>query len=103
MTTTTFAGRAQFRDLPLQRLSARPTLPRMPSRKDAWDLLCEWTTTDPLRKHGLAVEAAVGWYGENKFGISGDELEIWRSAGVAHAFGYERLPGTHPPPGADEL
>jgi predicted hydrolase (HD superfamily) len=75
----------------------------MPTRDEAWDLLCEWTTTDPLRKHGLAVEAAVGWYAENKFGISGDELEIWRSAGLLHDFDYERYPETHPLRGADEL
>ena len=75
----------------------------MPTRDEAWDLLCEWTTTDPLRKHGLAVEAAVGWYGEHKFGISGDELEIWRSAGLLHDFDYERYPETHPLRGADEL
>jgi predicted hydrolase (HD superfamily) len=75
----------------------------MPTRDEAWDLLCEWTTTDPLRKHGLAVEAAVGWYGQNKFGISGDELEIWRSAGLLHDFDYERYPETHPLRGGDEL
>lgn len=103
MPSTTFADPAQFRNLPLQPHRARPTLPRMPSREDAWNLLCEWTTTDPLRKHGLAVEAAVGWYGEHKFGISGDELEIWRSAGLLHDFDYERYPETHPLRGADEL
>jgi predicted hydrolase (HD superfamily) len=103
MTPTTFADQARFRNLPLQRLSASPTLPRMPSRKDAWELLCEWTTTDPLRKHGLAVEAAVGWYAENKFAICGDELDIWRSAGLLHDFDYERYPETHPLRGADEL
>jgi len=81
-----------------------PAYPRgMPSRADAWDLLCEWTKTDALRRHGLAVEAAVAWYGEHKFGISGDELEIWRSAGLLHDFDYERDPANHPLGGADEL
>jgi len=75
----------------------------MPSRADAWALLTEWTTTENLRKHGLAVEAAVGWYGEHRFGISGDELEVWRSAGLLHDFDYERYPETHPTRGADEL
>ncbi|HET9851722.1 MAG TPA: HD domain-containing protein [Candidatus Limnocylindrales bacterium] len=75
----------------------------MPSRADAWDLLCEWTQTDALRRHGLAVEAAVGWYGQHRFGITGDELEIWRSAGLLHDFDYERFPDTHPMRGADEL
>jgi len=75
----------------------------MPSRSDAWALLTEWTTTENLRKHGLAVEAAVGWYGEHRFGISGDELEVWRSAGLLHDFDYERYPEAHPTRGADEL
>jgi len=75
----------------------------MPSRADAWALLTEWTTTENLRKHGMAVEAAVGWYGEHRFGISGDELEVWRSAGLLHDFDYERYPETHPTRGADEL
>ena len=32
----------------------------MPTRDDAWALLCEWTQSEALRKHGLAVEGAVG-------------------------------------------
>src|SRR3970282_2936599 len=60
-----------------------------PTRDDAWALLCEWTGTEPLRRHALAVEAAVGWYGERCFGIAGPELETWRGAGVADRFGYE--------------
>ena len=75
----------------------------MPTRAHAWELLCEWTHTDALRRHGLAVEAAVKWYGEHKFGIAGDELEVWRSAGLLHDFDYERYPETHPMRGADEL
>lgn len=75
----------------------------MPTRADAWELLCEWTQTDTLRRHGLAVEAAVRWYAEHRFGITGDELEIWRSAGLLHDFDYERYPDTHPTRGAAEL
>ena len=75
----------------------------MPTREDAWALLTEWTQTENLRKHGLAVEGTVGWYGEHVFGVSGDELEIWRSAGLLHDFDYERYPDTHPMRGADEL
>jgi predicted hydrolase (HD superfamily) len=75
----------------------------VPTRADAWDLLCEWTQTDALRRHGLAVEAAVRWYGEHKFDIGGDELDVWCSAGLLHDFDYERFPDTHPMRGADEL
>jgi predicted hydrolase (HD superfamily) len=42
-----------------------------PTREDAWRLLCEWTPGENLRRHGLAVEAAVAWYGEHRFGIAG--------------------------------
>ena len=75
----------------------------IPTRDDAWTLLCEWTESDALRKHGRAVEGAVGWYAQNKFGITGDQLETWRSAGLLHDFDYERYPDTHPLQGADEL
>ncbi len=75
----------------------------MPSRADAWQLLCEWTSGDALRKHGLAVEGAVAWYGEHRFGVAGDELETWRIAGLLHDFDYERHPDSHPVLGAEEL
>lgn len=74
-----------------------------PSRDDAWALLCEWTQSESLRKHALAVEAAVGWYGGHRFGIEGAELETWRAAGLLHDFDYERHPDTHPVEGANEL
>jgi predicted hydrolase (HD superfamily) len=74
-----------------------------PTREDARQLLAEWTPSEALRKHGLAVEATVGWYGEHRFGITGAELETWRVAGLLHDFDYERYPETHPIRGADEL
>lgn len=75
----------------------------MPTRDEAWALLCEWTESDALRKHGRAVEGAVGWYAENRFGVSGPELDTWRAAGLLHDFDYERFPDTHPLEGAEEL
>jgi putative nucleotidyltransferase with HDIG domain len=77
--------------------------PSSPTREDAWQLLCEWTQGDALRKHGLAVEACVAWYAEHKFGIRGQELDTWRAAGLLHDFDYERQPDTHPTGGAEEL
>lgn len=74
-----------------------------PTREDAWRLLSEWTHGEGLRKHALAVEAAVAWYGEHHFGLSGPELELWRAAGLLHDFDYERYPDTHPQRGAEEL
>jgi putative nucleotidyltransferase with HDIG domain len=74
-----------------------------PTRDDAWQLLNEWTQAENLRRHGLAVEAAVAWYGEHRFGVSGAELERWRMAGLLHDFDYERYPESHPVRGAEEL
>ena len=95
---------------PTEKRTLPPRAPRCyadrvttPTRDDAWALLCEWTQSEPLRKHGLAVEAAVGWYGANRFGISGPELETWHAAGLLHDFDYELCPDTHPLTGAEEL
>ncbi|MGD0861999.1 MAG: HD domain-containing protein [Candidatus Limnocylindrales bacterium] len=74
-----------------------------PNREEAWRLLAEWSPSEALRKHGLAVEAAVTWYGANRFGIAEPELETWRIAGLLHDFDYERYPETHPLRGAEEL
>ena len=74
-----------------------------PTREDAWRLLTEWTPGEALRKHGLAVEAAVAWYAEHRFGIVEPELGTWRAAGLLHDFDYERYPDTHPLRGAEEL
>lgn len=77
--------------------------PLTPTREAAWRLLCEWTKGENLRKHGLAVEGAVAWYGEHRFGVTGGELERWHAAGLLHDFDYERYPDTHPQRGAEEL
>jgi predicted hydrolase (HD superfamily) len=75
----------------------------MPTRADAWALLQAWTPSDALRRHGLAVEAAVAWYGAHRFGIIEPGLTDWRCAGLLHDFDYERYPETHPVQGAAEL
>lgn len=60
--------------------------------------MCEYTRSDSLRKHMLAVEAAMGAYAR-KFGA--DE-ELWRIVGLLHDFDYERwpTPPDHPLQGA---
>jgi putative nucleotidyltransferase with HDIG domain len=60
----------------------------VPSRQEAWDLLCEWIKSDSLRKHALAVEAAVRAYAR-RFG--GDE-ELWGVAALLHDLDFERFP-----------
>jgi putative nucleotidyltransferase with HDIG domain len=66
----------------------------MPNRDDAWQLLCEYTQSESLRKHALAVEACVKAYA-NKMG--GDE-ELWSITALLHDFDYERWPNAehHP-------
>jgi putative nucleotidyltransferase with HDIG domain len=66
----------------------------MPTRDDAWNLLCEYTQNENLRKHALAVEACVRAYAR-KFGA--DE-ELWGLTALLHDFDYERWPNNahHP-------
>ncbi len=60
----------------------------MPSRDLAWNLLCEFTQSDSLRTHALAVEACVRAYARR---LGGDE-ETWGLVGLLHDFDYERYP-----------
>lgn len=60
----------------------------MMDRTEAWSLLCEFTQSDSLRKHALAVEACLRAYAE-KFG--GDK-DTWSVVGLLHDFDYERYP-----------
>jgi len=71
------------------------------SRDVAWALLTEWTKSESLRKHALAVEAAVRGYAR-KFGANEDE---WGIVGLLHDFDYERYPtlDNHPFRGCEEL
>jgi putative nucleotidyltransferase with HDIG domain len=71
------------------------------NRDDAWTLLTEYTKSDSLLKHALAVEAAVRGYAR-KFG---ENEEDWGIAALLHDFDYERWPtlGDHPNKGAEIL
>src|SRR5882672_8651495 len=60
----------------------------MPDRVAAWNLLTEFTQSESLRKHALAVEACLRAYAR-KFGA--DE-ELWGVVGLIHDFDYERYP-----------
>jgi putative nucleotidyltransferase with HDIG domain len=71
------------------------------SRADAWCLLTEFTQSESLRKHALAVEACMRAYAR-KFG--GDE-EQWGTVGLIHDFDYEKYPSAeeHPYKGNEIL
>lgn len=60
----------------------------MSDRTSAWSLLTEFTLSESLRKHALAVEACMRAYAR-KFG--GDE-ELWGTVGLLHDFDYEKWP-----------
>lgn len=66
----------------------------LPSREDSWKLLCEYTQSESLRKHALAVEACVRAYARK----NGADEELWGRAALLHDFDYERWPNTehHP-------
>ena len=71
------------------------------SREAAWQLLTEWTHGESLRKHALAVEAAVRGYARR---FREDE-EAWGVVALLHDFDYERYQDAadHPFRGCEEL
>jgi putative nucleotidyltransferase with HDIG domain len=60
----------------------------MTDRATAWNLLTEFTQSESLRKHALAVEACMRAYARK---FSADE-ELWSIVGLIHDFDYEKYP-----------
>ena len=76
----------------------------MLDRNDAWDLLCEYTKGESLRKHALAVEAAMRACAK-RYGSAEDDEDEWGLVGLLHDFDYEMFPTAdqHPYTGANIL
>ena len=81
-------------------------------REQAWQLLTEWTASESLRKHALAVEACLVACGEaeaDRLGLTGSErdemIELYSTTALLHDFDYERHPtaAEHPFVGVREL
>ncbi len=64
----------------------------IPSRDEAWSLLCEYTASQPLRRHALAVEAAMRHLARSSGVTEASEIERWGLVGLLHDFDYERYP-----------
>ncbi len=73
----------------------------MLSREDAWALMTEYTESESLRKHMLAVEAAVRGYAR----LWGENEQEWGVVALLHDFDYERWPdqANHPFRGVEIL
>jgi predicted hydrolase (HD superfamily) len=81
-------------------------------REQAWQLLTEWTQSESLRKHALAVETCVTAYGEAeaaRLELAGKDrdalVELYTTTGLLHDFDYERhsTAEEHPFVGVREL
>src|SRR5262245_28782447 len=73
----------------------------MPTRNDAWNVLCEYTKGESLRKHALAVEAVMKAYARRL----GENEEKFGLVGMLHDFDYEMYPNPpdHPLKGSEVL
>ena len=70
-------------------------------RDAAWALLTEWTKSEALLRHSLAVEASVRAYAREW----GEDEEAWGNVALLHDFDYERWPTApdHPLKGSEIL
>ncbi len=74
----------------------------MSNREQAWGLLTEFTQSESLRKHALAVEACMRAYARK---FDPDKEELWGTVGLLHDFDYEKYPSLddHPYKGNEIL
>src|SRR5256884_5911414 len=77
----------------------------MNNREQAWGLLTEFTQSESLRKHALAVEACMRAYARKLSGGAPEAEELWGVVGLLHDFDYEKYPSLedHPYKGNEIL
>jgi putative nucleotidyltransferase with HDIG domain len=63
-----------------------------PTRENAWSLLTEFTASQALRRHALAVEAAMRALARSAGVTDEAEVERWGLVGLLHDFDYEKFP-----------
>ena len=63
----------------------------IPTREQAWALLCEYTKTPALRTHALTVEGVMRHFA----GLYGGDVELWGVCGLLHDIDYEQWPNEH--------
>jgi putative nucleotidyltransferase with HDIG domain len=61
---------------------------QVPDREEAWKILCEFTQSESLRKHALAVEACVTAYARRR----GEDERKWSVTALLHDFDWEVHP-----------
>ena len=64
---------------------------KVPSRNEAYALLCEYNKQESLIRHGLTVEDVMRYFAEK----TGEDIEKWGVIGLCHDLDYEQFPEQH--------